>query len=166
MAEAVGLASSLLALTVAAYKTSKSLYEAVSNFQSQRKTIKDIQADLKSLITVLDKVHEQIQSSHDIERLEPLRQPLTCCTTACQEMYEMLDACTIHGTDGRNSVRDWLSMRYHEKSFEDMKQRPLSYKSTLSIAFDSIMMQDHSSTQDSLEELKDFISGTKEDLED
>ena len=60
--------------------------------------------------------------------------------TACQEMHEMLDACNIHGTDGRNSVRDWLSIRYHEKSFEDMKQRLLSYKSTLCIAFDTIVM--------------------------
>ena len=140
MAEAVGLASGLLALTVAAYKTSKSLYEAVSSFQSHRKTIKDIQADSKSLIPVLGKIHEQIQSSHDVERLEPLRQPLDCCKTACQEMHEMLDACTIRGTDDRNSVRDWLSMRYREKSFEDMKQRLLSYKSTLSIAFDLIMV--------------------------
>ena len=49
MAEAVGLA-----LTVAAYKTSKSLHEAVSIFKSQRKPIKDIQADLKFLITVLE----------------------------------------------------------------------------------------------------------------
>ena len=136
----MGLASGLLALTVATYKASKSLYKAVSSFQSQRKTIKDIQADLKSLTTVLGKVHEQIQSSHDIERFEPLRQPLNCCMTACQEMHEMLDACIIHGTDGRNSVRDWLSMRYHEKSFEDIKQQLLSYKSTLSIAFDSIVM--------------------------
>ncbi|KAI4271449.1 MAG: hypothetical protein L6R38_006869 [Xanthoria sp. 2 TBL-2021] len=47
-----------------------------------------------------------------------------------------------------------------------MKQRLLSYKSTLSIAFDSIVMQDHSSIQDSLEEFKDLISRTKEDLED
>ncbi|KAL8696241.1 MAG: hypothetical protein Q9201_007758 [Fulgogasparrea decipioides] len=47
-----------------------------------------------------------------------------------------------------------------------MKQRLLSYQSTLSIAFDSIIMQDHSSTQDLLEELNNSINGTKEDLED
>lgn len=140
MAEAVGLASGLLTLTMAVYKTSKSLYEAVSSLQSQRKTIKDIEADLKSLVTVLEKVHEQIQSSQNIKRLEPLRQPLDCCMTVCKEMHQMLDACTIHRTDGRNSVRDWLSIRYHEKSFEDIKQRLLSYKSTLSIAFDSIVV--------------------------
>ena len=140
MAEAVGLASGLLTLTVAAYKSSKSLYEVVSSFQSQRKSIKDIQTNLNSLVTVIGKIHEQIQSSQEVERLEALRQPLNCCVTTCQEMHEMLDACTKHGKDGRNSVRDWLNMRYRERGFEDMKQRLVSYKSTLSIAFESIIM--------------------------
>ncbi|KAI4218620.1 MAG: hypothetical protein L6R36_008855 [Xanthoria steineri] len=70
MADVVGITSGLLALTVAAYKTSKALHEAISSFR---------------------------------------------------KMHEMLDAYTIHGTDGRQSVRDWLGMRYHEKSFEDLK---------------------------------------------
>ncbi|KAL9002000.1 MAG: hypothetical protein Q9188_005052 [Gyalolechia gomerana] len=163
-AEALGLASGLLTLTVAAYKTSKSLYEAVSSFQSQRKTIKDIQAHVQSLVTLLEKIQEQIQSSQEIERLEPLQQPLNCCNTACQEMLEMLDACTTHGKDGRKSVRDWLNMRYHEKSFEDIKQRLVTYESTLGIAFDSIMI--HSITQDSLAQIKNSIDGTREDIED
>lgn len=97
-------------------------------------------ADLKSLITLLGAIREQIQSSHNVERLEPLRQPLYCCTTAYQEMHEMLGVYTIHGTDVRNNAGDWHSMRYREKSFEDIKQRLLTYKSTLSIGFDLIMM--------------------------
>lgn len=83
MVEAIGLASDLLTLTVAVYKTSKSLYEAVSSLQSQRKTIKDIQIDLVSLLTVLEKVQEQVQSLYDIKRLEPLRQLLNCCMIVC-----------------------------------------------------------------------------------
>ncbi|KAI9926125.1 hypothetical protein MW887_004588 [Aspergillus wentii] len=57
-------------------------------------------------------------------------------------------------------------MRYHEKSFEDMKQRLASYKSTLSITFDAINIRVQCSTEDSLNDLKDSIQGTKEDLED
>lgn len=140
MAEAVGLASGLLALTVAAYKASKSLHNAVSDFQSQRKTIRDIRADSRSLVAALEMIQEMVQTSHDSERLEPLRQPLNCCMTACQEMHEMLDACTIHSTDDRNHVRDWLNMRYHGKSFEDIQQRLCSHKSTLEITFGLIMM--------------------------
>jgi hypothetical protein len=138
MAEVIGLASGLLTLTIFAYDTSKSLYEAVSSFKSQRKTIKDFQADLSSLVAALEKIREQIQLSQEIERLEPLRKPLYHCATTSGEMREMLDACTTHSREGRDSVRDWLNMRYHEKSFEDLKQRLASYKSTLCIAFELI----------------------------
>jgi hypothetical protein len=70
MAEAVGLASGLLSLTIFAYNTSKSLYEAVSSFKSQRKTIRDVQSDLCSLVTVLETIREQAQCSQEVERLE------------------------------------------------------------------------------------------------
>jgi len=65
---------------------------------------------------------------------------MQCCTTTCQEMREMLDECTKHAKDGWDSVRDWLNMQYRERSFQDMKQRLASYKSTPSIAFASINM--------------------------
>lgn len=140
MAEAVGFASALLGLTVFTLNTSKSLYDAVSSFKSQRKTIKDLQNDISSLVTVLGSVQAQAQMSQEVERLEPLRTPLECCLTTCQDMRDMLDACTKHSETGRDSVRDWINMRYHEKSFDDMKQRLASYRSTLSITFESINM--------------------------
>jgi hypothetical protein len=55
----IGEASSILALTMFAFESSKSLYEAVSNFKSQRKTVQDVQTDLGSLITVLDLIRQQ-----------------------------------------------------------------------------------------------------------
>jgi hypothetical protein len=140
MAEAIGLASGILTLVIFTYDTSKSVYDIVSSFQSQREVIQDVQADLSSLLAVLTSIRDQAQRPSGLERLEPLRQPLSSCATSCKEMHEMLDACTTHSTDGRNSVRDWLKMQYHEKSFEDMKVRLASYKSTLSIAFNSINM--------------------------
>lgn len=140
MAEAVGFASALLALIEFAFKTSKSLYEAISSFKSQRQTIKDILADLNALITVVATIRERAQQPTGAVKLEPLRQPLACCATTCKEMREMLDACSSHSKDGQTSVRDWLKMQYREKSFDDLKNRLSSYKSTLVIAFQSINM--------------------------
>ena len=138
MAEAVGLASGILTLVVFAFDASKSLYEAISSFKNQRQTIKDVLADLHALITVLTTIRERAQRPTEVAKLEPLRQPLTSCATTCKEMREMLDACTAHSKDGQASVRDWLKMRYREKSFDDMKNRLSSYKTTLVIAFQSI----------------------------
>lgn len=140
MAEVIGLASGLLTLTIFASETSKSLYEAVSSFKSQRKTIIDVQVDLKSLVDILGKITEQAQLPREVERLEHLRNQVNCCTVTCQEMHKMLEQATRHSKEGSDSVRVWLSMRYHEKSFEDMKNRLASYKSTLAIAFQLIDM--------------------------
>ena len=135
MAEVVGLASGLLTLTIAAYQTSKALHEAISSFRSQRKSIKDLQADSESLTAVLKQIQERIQNAQDMERLESLRQPVYHCLKICRELREMMDACTVHTTDDRQSVRDWLNMHFRGKNFEEMKQRLSSYKSTLSVAF-------------------------------
>lgn len=140
MAEAVGLASGLLTLVVFAFDASKSLYEAISSFKSQRQTIKDILADLSALVTVVTTIRERAQQPTGAAKLEPLRQPLECCATTCKEMREMLHACSSHSKDGQTSVRDWLKMQYREKSFDDMKNQLSSYKTTLVIAFQSINM--------------------------
>ncbi|RAR13367.1 hypothetical protein DDE83_003230 [Stemphylium lycopersici] len=166
MAEAVGLASGLLTLIVFTFDASKSLYEAISSFKSQRQTIKHVLADLNALATVLTTIREQAQHPAKAAKLELLRQPLECCATTCKEMHEMLKMCSAHSKDGQSSVRDWLKMRYRGKSFDDIKNRLSSYKTTLVVAFQSTNSQDHSATQESLCDLKDLISGAKEDLED
>jgi hypothetical protein len=140
MAETVGLASGLLTLVVFAFDSSKSLYEAISSFKSQRQTIKDVLADLDALVTVLTPIRERAQRLTEDRKLEPLRLPLRCCATTCEEMRQMLDVCAAHSKDGQTSVRDWLKMRYREKSFDDMKKRLSSYKTTLAVAFQLINM--------------------------
>ena len=140
MAEAIGLAAGLLALATAAYTTSKALHEAISSFRSQLEAIKNLRADSESLTVVLSQIYAEIQNAHDNERFESLRQPIYYCMKECQELHEMINACTAHTTDNRKSVRDWLSMQFHGKSFEDMKQRLFSYKLTLSVAFSLITM--------------------------
>ena len=140
MTTGIGEASSILALTIFAFESSKSLYEAVSSFKSRRKDVVDVQTDLGSLVTALELIRQQAQGSQDGDKFEPLRHPLQCCLAICQEIQETLNVCTRHTKKGREGVRDWLHMQYHEKSFSDMKQRLASYKSTLSIAFASMNM--------------------------
>ena len=89
---------------------------------------------------MLATIRERAQQPTEAIKLEPLWQPLECCATACDEMRKMFDACTAHSQDGQASVRDWLKMRYREKSFDDMKNRLSSYKTTLVVAFQSINM--------------------------
>ncbi|KAH8430993.1 uncharacterized protein LDX57_008654 [Aspergillus melleus] len=166
MAETVGFVSALLGLTILTFDASKTLYEAVSSFRSQRRTIRDLQLDLSSLLDVLQSIRDLAESSHESDRLEALRLPMECCLAICQDLQVTLDSCTKHSDEGRDSIRDWLSLRYHEKSFEDMKKRLASYKATLSITFQLITLGDLNITRDSIQNLENTIQGTKEDLDD
>ncbi|RFU28890.1 hypothetical protein B7463_g7449, partial [Scytalidium lignicola] len=55
-------------------------------------------------------------------------------------------------------------MQYNGKSFEDTKKQLASYKSTISIIFASINLRENSSTQGSLDDLKNSIRDTRGDL--
>lgn len=140
MAEVIGVVSGVLTLVISALKTTQAVYDTVTSFKSQRKTIQDVQTDLGALIAVLELISQQIQASETRGKFELLRQPIECCTTTCQEMQDTLSACMKHAKGGGISVRDWINMRYRGKDFEDIKQRLASYKSTLSITFASINM--------------------------
>jgi Fungal N-terminal domain of STAND proteins len=134
----ISVTAGLLTLAIFVCNTSKTVYETIESFKDRRKAVRDVQDELKSMVTVLDKIQEQAQRQHDIDRLEPLRLPLICCADVCQELQGRFDVCTKHSTKNHSSVRDWIKIQYRGKSFDDMKNRMASYKSTLSLAFDII----------------------------
>ncbi|KAJ5088693.1 hypothetical protein N7456_012309 [Penicillium angulare] len=166
MAELVGTVSAVLSLAIFAFDTSKTLHDAVTSFKSQRKAIKDLQLDLESLNSILGSVQRLAEDTRDVQKLEPLRQPLNCCLKACQEMNNMLQSCQSHSKGEHDSIRDWLRMKYNEKSFDEMKQQIASYKATLNICLGAINAENSSISEASLNEINDSILGTREDIQD
>ncbi|KAF3010003.1 hypothetical protein E8E13_011396 [Curvularia kusanoi] len=166
MAEAIGVVSGLLTLISFALKASQSLYDEISSFKAQLSKITLLLGDLDALINVLKKLDERAQLSTETGKLEFVRGPLESCISTCNEMREMLDACTSNSKDGQTSVRVWLSMRFREKNFEDMKLRLSSHKSTLVVALEAVNIQDHSVTQEALSDLSDKISVAQKSVED
>ena len=140
MAEVLGAVSSVLAIATVTLQLSKSAYETISSFRSQRQDVSDVQSDLATLAGVLEFVGEQAKASPNDRRLEALRGPLSCCQTIVQDIHESLAQCTRHAQDQRGSVRTWLKLRYHEKGFVEAKERLSSYKATLCIALDTMNM--------------------------
>lgn len=143
MAELIGVAASVIGIVTAALQFSKLSHEAVSSFQSGRRDIRDIQDDLSGLITVLEAIYAQQSANLNSDKLQPLKEPLTCCKNITQEIHNALEKCTKHSKDHRESVRTWLKFQYHGKSFEDAKQRLASYKATLSIALVTVNLCVH-----------------------
>lgn len=143
MAEGIGIASGIITLIVATHKASKALHEAVSSFKNRPKEVKDVLAELDSLEIVLSTIGQQVERSGRADSFGLIRNPLDFCAAECQDMHAMLDECTSNSRDGHASVRDWIKMRYHEKSLNDMRGRLASYKSTLDIAFQTVNMYVH-----------------------
>jgi len=138
MADEIEASSSVVRLVAFAYNTSKSLYDAVAGFNSEQITVQGVQSDLSSLVTTLEQIREHIQRSEDDTIFEPLRQPVTYCTLTCQELQEMLDACTRQKRNSQDTIREWLDMRCRGKSFSDIRLRLASNRSALSIIFASV----------------------------
>lgn len=166
MAEVLGAVSSVLTIATVTLDLSRSAYNIVTSFESQRKDVDEIRSDLSTLTVILGQIQQQVEGLPDDGRLQPLREPLQCCQAISQEIHDMLEKCMRHSKDKRESVRTWLKLRYREKGFTDAKQRLASYKSTLAIAFDTMKMRDHKVTQESLDGLEKLVAQTREELED
>lgn len=138
MAEVLGVVSSVLAIATVALQLSKSTYETISSFRSQRQDVTAIRTDLSALAVVLELVCEQARGSPNEQCLQVLREPLSGCQSILQDIHDSLAQCTKHATDGRDSLRTWLKLRHREKSFTEAKERLSSYKATLCIAFDTM----------------------------
>jgi len=138
MAEAIALTSSILAIATFSFRTTTLLYEEIQCLESQRKTVTDLHEEIGSLNAALSSLTDQLKDHNNDLRFEPLRNSLYNCAKTCEELGEMLTVCTSHSKEGKDSVRDWLKMRYRGKSFDDIKQRLLAYKSTLIVAHDSV----------------------------
>ena len=77
MVEPIGIASGLLALATFAFQSSVSLYQAVSNFQSNKRTIRELKEELEALEAVLKSLEEA--TAHNAADLPALKLPLLRC---------------------------------------------------------------------------------------
>jgi hypothetical protein len=132
MAEAIGLASGLLALTVFAFQSSVSLRQVVDSFQSKKRIIRELKEELEALNGVLQSLQ---RAAADIsEDLSGLKLPLLRCGKACKDFEEVIIKCTAHSGGSRTSFRDWAKLKYMGDDIAGFKVMLAGYKSTVNIA--------------------------------
>lgn len=141
MAEPIGIASGILALVVAAYKTSVTLTECIQSFRDQPKKVRELRDQVGGIQSTLQTINRQAASTGaDGGRLEPLRAPLLSCERICLELFELLKKCTPNSKDGRRSIRDWLRLEHNEKRFDELKERLEVFKSTLTVTMQTVTL--------------------------
>lgn len=132
MAEVIGIASGIVALTSFAFQSSVSLYQVVDSFKTNRKNIRALKDELEALEAVLKSLREATANS--IIDIPALKLPLYRCGQACREFEAVIVKCTTHSGGTRTSFRDWAKLRYMGDDVLGFKEMLAGYKSTISIA--------------------------------
>ena len=133
MAEAIGLASGLLALATFAFQSSITLVNTVQSFQNHPKRVRDLQEELEALITVLGSLTETVGATTDVD-FSALDLPLLRCGNACKEFEQEIVKCSSQSGGSRTKFREWAKLRYMGDDIDGFRQLVAGYKSTIIIA--------------------------------
>ncbi|RDW75434.1 hypothetical protein BP6252_06576 [Coleophoma cylindrospora] len=163
MAEALGIASGLVALATFALQSSQVLYQTLSSYQSNNKVVRDLKDELESLENVLHSLND-IAATNERE-FAPLANPLLRCGNACREFQDVVTKCSRRSDGAKVSARDWLKMRYMGNDINGFRNILAGYKSTIAIALAGVNMRTTLITNSALEQYKDLITDTTADLQ-
>src|ERR1700753_1595388 len=105
MAEVIGIASGLLALTGFALQSSQLLIQTLQSFQSSKKLVRNLKTELEALLKVLES--EQEACNETGTGLDSLRLPVFECGKTCNELDKFIKKNAPHSDQERKSFRDW-----------------------------------------------------------
>ena len=141
MAEAVGLAASIIAIATLAYQSSKTLYDLLDSIRNVPKTLQDLNEDLSAISQLLKSIKSAMEDSSDdsfsdgVKKcLEEVKPALTGCGKTCDEFTEKIGKIMSHSDEKHTSKRDRIKLQFEEKDILAFRYRLGSYKATLNIA--------------------------------
>ncbi|KAF2257434.1 hypothetical protein BU26DRAFT_446892 [Trematosphaeria pertusa] len=164
MAEVIGVTSGLLTLVVFSLQASKSLYQVVRSFQTNRRSIAQLLEGLEALNEVLESLQDVVANS--TADLSALKLPLLRCGKGCKEFEEVIIKCTAHSGGSRASFRDWVKLTYMGNDISGFQDMLEAYKSTIIIALGDATFRTTTVTVDILNEYKEMITKTTTNLEE
>jgi hypothetical protein len=138
MAEVIGIASGVVALVTFALQSSQVLYQTVESFRSQKRAVKELKNELKSLTPVLDSLRQVSTAGNDDVDFDPLRVPLYQCGVACRDFGILIETLVSRSEQDRRSFRDWARLKYKGDDIDQFKGMLAAYKSTINIAIGDI----------------------------
>ncbi|KAK8096329.1 uncharacterized protein PG998_014197 [Apiospora kogelbergensis] len=164
MADPLSVSSALLAIITATATATKTLHETIQTFKNHQRCIRQLLDELAGLAGVLDSLRASAVQGDDI--FEPLKLPLLQCSRACSEFRELVLRCNKHAGGSRTSFRDWARLRYMDADIQSFASMLAGYKSTIAIAVADANLRSTTVTLRVLNEYKDMIQSTTQDLED
>lgn len=132
MAEPIGIAAGVLALTTFALKSSVSLYQLIHSLQSNKRVIRDLKEELEALDGVLKSLQDAL--ANDFADFPALKLPLLRCAKACDEFQSLVRNCNSRSSGPTTTLRDWAKLTYMGDDITGFKNTLSGYKSTIAIA--------------------------------
>lgn len=133
MAEVIGIASGLVALSAFAFESSITLHHTVKSFQTHPTRVRELLDELCDLSAVLGSLNETVNATTDVD-LSALDLPLLRCGNACKEFEQELLKCMSRSGGNRTSFRDWAKLRYMGDDIDAFRRLLSGYKLTINIA--------------------------------
>ncbi|KAL7914048.1 hypothetical protein GGI35DRAFT_439280 [Trichoderma velutinum] len=165
MAEAIGIASGLLALGQFAFQSSIALYETINSYQSHQQRVRELAEETGALGEVLGSLVETVKTTTDID-LSSLELPLRQCGKACQNFEQQIKKVSSRSTGTRASLRDWAKLRYMGEDMDGFRRLLSGYKMTITIALTDANLRRSAATADNIEGYNDLINSAREQFED
>jgi Fungal N-terminal domain of STAND proteins len=132
MAEPIGIASGVVALTTFALQSSVSLYQIINGLQSNKRVIRELKEELEALDEVLMSLKDAL--SNILADFSVLKLPLLRCAQACNEFQSLVEKCSSRSSGPTTSLRDWAKLTYMGDDIMGFKNTLSGYKSTIAIA--------------------------------
>jgi len=140
MAEAVGVASGLLALSSFAFQSAITLHNTIKSFQNHTQDARDLLEELTALNEVLRSLNDTANTTTDVD-LSALELPLRRCGSACKDFELVILKCSSQSGGGRASFRGWAKLRFMGEGIDKFRQMLATYKSTILIALTDANLQ-------------------------
>ncbi|KAK3360697.1 hypothetical protein B0T25DRAFT_132767 [Lasiosphaeria hispida] len=162
MAETIGVASGMLALTAFVFKASVALYQTIDSFQHHSDTIRDLRNELEALQGALHSLTETATGAE----FPALNLPLLRCGNACRDFEQKILSCASRSGNSRVNFRGWAKLRYLGDDVDNFRRMLAGYKSTILIAVTDATLRTSTITTEKLEGHRDMIKVATANLED
>ncbi|KAM0281202.1 hypothetical protein ACHAQH_003632 [Verticillium albo-atrum] len=165
MAEAVGLASGVLALAVFACKSCKTLLDTIQSFHAHPRQVRDLSIELLGLNSILGELSQNGDLDLGVD-LSALKMTLDLCRRACDDVaVELLTYCSRSGID-KASFRDWLKLKYSGgDGIDGFRRQLIGYKSTINVALSFATLRTSATTAEDIQSCRALLATTTIDLE-
>jgi hypothetical protein len=135
MADPLSITVSILAITIAAVQSVKSLNDTISRYKGRDRTLQRLQNELQDVLGILDSLKEAILAEASVSAL--LKGPVGRCSEVCQEFKQSMLSFSAKSKTG---FRDWAKLEFMRGDINEFIDTISGYKSTIAVGLGIITL--------------------------